>query len=45
MFANEMFSFDDINRCGWFGVFITADSPDWLVGDDNFIDIFFADFV
>lgn len=33
----------DIVGFGGFGVFVTTDSPDGFVGDDNFINIFFAE--
>ena len=45
MFANEVFDLDDVDGFSWLSIFIAANSPDWFVSDNNFIDIFGADFM
>lgn len=43
MFANEGDHFGDIVGRGGLGVFVAGDGPDGLVGDNDFINVFFAD--
>ena len=45
VFANEAFGLDDVDWLGGLSVFVATDSPDWFVGNNNFIDVFFANFV
>ena len=42
VFSDELLSFFDIGWAGWLCAFVTADSPNWFVGDNNFVDIFGA---